>query len=737
MANSLPRRAFLKLAAGAAVATGLFPTVRRVALEPFVRPPEEELPGRATWYASTCRQCPAGCGILVRVINGRARKIEGNPAHPLNRGKLCARGQAGLQVLYNPDRLKNAVRQSGGRGSRAFEPLAWTQALDQLTAAFQTLTDPSQVAFLGGPIPDHLYALVRRFLEALGAPPPVLFDLHTALEGRVEAGRMAERWFGAPGLPMYDIARADVIFSFGANFLETWMSPVSQSVDYGVMRQGQSGGRGFLAQFEPRLSATGASADEWIPIRPGAEVALALGLGRIIVEEGLGRVGSHREHSGLYRDVSVGEAAEASGLPLERLQRLARVFADADRSLAIPGGYLAGLTNGPQAMDAIMALNVVMRRLGREGGVFLPRAVPAEPFTNPVSASPFSQVEALVERMKAGEVKVLLIHSANPVYELPRWTGFSQALANVATVVSFSSFVDESAAWADLTLPDHTYLEGWGFQVVSPGADRPAVSGQQPVVRPLYDSRSAGDVLLGLASRLGARVAEALPWTDEVAFLEQATGQLLGSSVGIYDARTPAGFWSRWRQYGGWWTENPFHLEPEVSPARIRPLPQAPAEFAGDPDLYPFHLFPYLSLTLTDGRGASQPWLQEAPDPMTTARWNTWVELNPQTAARIGVRDDDVVRVVSPQGELEASVIVYAGIRPDVVAIPTGQGHSDYGRFAAGRGANVVDLLAPSPEAEPGGLAWAATRVRLEPVGRARPLARLESLDGEGRETIR
>src|SRR5512139_3826479 len=173
MPKILTRRDLLRIAAGATAATGLAPVVRNIVIEPFVHPPEAELPGRATWYASTCRQCPAGCGIIVRTINGRAKKIEGNPLHPLNRGKLCARGQAGLQVLYNPDRLKNAVRQIVGRGSRQFKPIQWSEALDQLTSTLNGLTDRGRVAFLGGLMPDHLVALVSSFLKALGAPPPV------------------------------------------------------------------------------------------------------------------------------------------------------------------------------------------------------------------------------------------------------------------------------------------------------------------------------------------------------------------------------------------------------------------------------------------------------------------------------------------------------------------------------------------------------------------------------------
>src|SRR5574337_1178598 len=170
MTKKLSRRDFLKIAVGATAATGLSPAVRRIVLEPFVRPPEDVLPGQATWYASACRQCAAGCGIVVRIVNGRAKKIEGNPLHPLNHGKLCARGQAGLQVLYNPDRLKNAVRQSGGRGSRKFEPLYWDEALDILAEKVSGLSNPGRLAIFGGLMPDHLYQLAARLLETLGAP---------------------------------------------------------------------------------------------------------------------------------------------------------------------------------------------------------------------------------------------------------------------------------------------------------------------------------------------------------------------------------------------------------------------------------------------------------------------------------------------------------------------------------------------------------------------------------------
>lgn len=734
----LSRRHFLKLAATTAAFSACTPAANRIVnlLEPQVRPPEESLPGEAVWYASTCRMCPAGCGIVVRTVNGRAKKIEGNPTHPLNQGKLCARGQAGLQELYHPDRLRNAVTQNGGRGSRQFEPLYWDDALEILLETLQT-TDPARIAFLGGLLPDSLYRLASRWLQALGAPPPVMFDLHSVLEGRSVAADVAATLYGSSQLPVYDVGNANVIFSFGANLLETWGSPVAYGQAYGRFRRGQTRGRGFFAQFEPRLSATAASADEWIPIRPGTEGLVALALGRIIVEQGLaGAFG--RSKAELYQQVEVGLLAEASDVSAERLEQLATIFAQADQPVAIPGGLPAGQSNGYEAYLAIHALNMIMRQLGLPGGVFLTSPSPAETLPTAPPPDSFAAVQSLIEKMQAGEVEMLLVHGANPVFELPAASGFSEALARVPFVVSFSPFVDETAVQSDLILPDHTYLESWGYQVVSPGADRPAVSGQQPVVRPLYDTRSTASVFLALAEEIGGAVAEALPWADEILFLEDSSGTLFGSSLSAYGARTPGEFWATWQQYGGWWSDRELLQEPDaLGFEEHKPLPVAGARFEGDPVTYPYHLHLYPTVGLGDGRGAHLPWLQELPETMTTARWQTWVELNPQTARHLRVENNDVVKVISPQGEMEAAVVVFPGIRPDVVGIPVGRGHSDYGRYAAGRGRNPVDLLAPVTDTDTGALAWGATRVRIEPTEQKYTLARLESLDGEGREGIR
>ncbi|MCK5314949.1 MAG: molybdopterin-dependent oxidoreductase, partial [Anaerolineales bacterium] len=531
MTTKISRRNFLKLAALSTGASACVPVSQQLAsrLEAYSSPPEETLPGMATWYTSTCRQCPAGCGIVVRTVNGRAKKIEGNPYYPLNQGRLCARGQAGLQVLYNPDRLRNAVQQTGGRRSRQFEPLYWDSALERLLQLLQSI-QPTRIAFLGGSMPDHLYLLVERWLEAMGAPPLVRFNLQAMFDGRNTTEKAGESLFGSPQLPVYDIANSDVIFSFGANFLETWQSPVAYGRRFGEFRQGQAGGRGFFVQFEPRLSATAASADEWVPLRPGFDGLVALALGRIIIEQGLGKVGAFgQEEASLYRDVDVGAIAEASDIPVEALERLASLIASADRPVAIPGGYPLGHQNGYAAYQDIQGLNLILRRFGQLGGVYLSQPSPADTLPGSPSPDSFQSVKALIDQMNAGEVDLFLFHGVNPVFELPVAAGFAEAIAKVPFVVSFNPFVDDTGIYSNLILPDHSYLESWGYQVASPSADRPAVSNQQPIVQPLYDTRATSDVILTLAAEMGGEVAEALPWASEVLFLEDSSGALFGS----------------------------------------------------------------------------------------------------------------------------------------------------------------------------------------------------------------
>ncbi len=697
-------------------------------LEPYVRAPEHALPGESVWYATTCRQCPAACGLLVRVHQGRAKKIEGNPLHPVNEGKVCARGQASLQVLYNPDRLRWPVKQRA-RGSRDFTGLHWNEALNALFEKI-TATDPQRIAFLGGEMPDSLLWIVEKFLAAIGAPPPVLYSTHYAWEGRRVLRAVNRTLFGKDRLPVYDLANADVVFSFGGGFLSTELSPVHYNRAFGRMRgrQDRGGPRGVVVHFEARLSQTGAPADRWIPILAGTEGLIALALGRLLLDMGLARNPAVRP---FYAGVNVDEIAELVEVEVGRLVDLAKLFGEAERPLAIPGGVVAAHTGGFNAVLAVQLLNVLMDNLGQEGGLWLapnPQVGGLKPETEPAS---LSEVQALVDRMKAGEVDLLLIDGSNPAYSLPATLGFPEALAQVDTVITFSHFVDETAVLADYVLPVHTPLESWGYQVVDNGTDRLTIACQQPVVQPYFDTRDMGDIFLFLAQAIDA-AREVLPWQNMIEFMKSrvAVLQQLGME-GNFPLDNEADAWVAWRQFGGWWTAEPTWEAPQLvwQPSQATGVT---AEFEGGTE-YPLLFYPYESIALTDGRGANAPWLQELADPMTTGMWRTWIEINPETAKELGVKHDEVVKVISPYGEVEAIVYEYPAIHPHVVAMPLGQGHTDYGRYAAQRGANPLRLVGSKTVPTADDLAWLSVRVKIVPTGRKQKLPRLESTVGVDR----
>jgi len=725
MTHKFTRRDFLKLGTAgiaSAVLAGCEMPRRWVTLEPFVRPPEEQLAGVATWYASTCRQCPAGCGILVRTMNGRALKIEGNPEHPLNRGKLCARGQAGLQILYNPDRLSGAVQQTK-RGSRDFRQLSWEAALNTLFSTIQA-AGSSVIIWGGSTMSGHLYDLFQRFTAAIGAPAPVVFDLYTGMSGHRLLAEASRDLLGRVGLPIYDLSHADVALSFGADFLGTGLSSVRYGAEFGNFRSQPLGKRGYLVQLEPRMSITGAVADRWLPIRPGAEAMVAQAIARIIADQSLGPVDRVTRARTLAGNVDVNAVATASDISVEELQRLARSFATAEHPLAIPGDALTGQDNATEAVTAVQALNIIAGTVGQSGGFSLSTPAPSPALVKPVVSS-LADVQKLIEQMRADQVKALMVYGANPAYDLPEEMGFTEALGHVPFVVSFAPIVDETAIWADLILPDRTYLESWGYEVVAPSFDVPVVGSQQPIVTPVFDARSTGDVLLTLAKGIPA-AAKALSWADEVAFLIESIGQLPAGAAGGSGVDV---LWARFQQHGGWW--------PASSPVSVPPastLSQAiqvtPTRFEGSEQEYPYFLHLYLSNLLSDGRGANQPWLQGSPDPMTTVAWQTLVEINPNTAHQLGIQDGDVVRITSPHGELEAPVYTFPAIRPDTVAIPVGQGHSDYGRYARNRGGNVMRLVGAQAGAQGGNLNWATLRVKITRTGRKVALALFENKTG-------
>lgn len=699
--------------------------------------PEEDLvSGVSTWKPSVCTLCAAGCGLMVRVLpgeaevvrNGRrgaiqmglAKKLEGNPNHPVNQGKLCARGQAGLQVTYHPDRVGSPLKRSGPRGSGSFQPATWEESLSEVVSRLRELQSesrPESLRFLSGCLRGQRQELVRKFLSVFGAPPAMVFD---PLDEPV-LRRANLLSFGQAAMPSFDLAHTSYLISFGADVLGTWNSPVAQSVAYGEMRQGRPGSRGKFIQVEQRMSQTGASADEWIAPRAGTEGVMALGLAHVILKEKL-RPAADNDATRLIagwsqglQDYSPEQVEKKTGVPAQRIERLAREMAAHLPAVAIIGGAPLAHTNGLFSALAVNALNTLLESVGMSGGMFF---TPQPPLGNPGSLAE-SDFAGVLLAGKLDGTKVLLLHNANPVFATPAVWKVRETLAKIPFIVSFGSFVDETSQLADLILPDHSPLESWLHDVPNSGTNQTVVSLAAPVMLPLHETRAMPDTLLGIAHQLGGEVEKGLPWGNFQEML-QASIAPLRTAEGIHPLPDPEKFWDKVQERGGWWSDKVRQPARPAVPEQHVVTEFVPAQFDGDESSFPFHFQPYVSQAFLDGSLAHLPWMQEMPDALSTVMWGSWVEINPKTAQKLGVEQDDLVEVRSQHGKLLAPVLVSPGISFDVVAMPMGQGHENFGRYASGRGANPIAILAPMQVAETGSLAWASTRVQVSKVGKAK-----------------
>jgi anaerobic selenocysteine-containing dehydrogenase len=734
----MDRRSFIKLTAvtGSTAALAACGNPENQLIR-FV-PDDDIVPGQATWKPSVCPACSSGCGLTVRVMDAdadvvrggqagivriaAAKKLEGLPDHPVNRGALCARGQAAIQITYHPDRITQPLKRSGDRGAGQYQAISWDDAIAELVGrldALRSAGNAQALAILARRASGHRAALLERFAAAFGAPAPVTYELFSDDVLR----RANAISYGRAQLPTFDLANARYVVNFGSDLLGTWNSPVAHARAYGDMRQGRKGVRGTFVQVESRMSQTGANADEWVPVRPGTEGVLALGIMNVII----GAPDSGRRDTQILglgagpADYTPDVVEKITGLPAARVERIAGDFAAQRPAVAIVGGPPLGHTNGLFTALAVNALNSLVGSVEQPGGVFFTpqidfrlkaEATGNQPEATNANAGGFRLQPEGTTGTHIADAQVVFVDESNPVFTTPRGWRVREALEKVPYIVSFGSFLDETSALADLILPDHSFLESWAESLPESGSVA-AVAGVAPaVMRPLHNTRATGDVLLDVGRRLATPVN--LPW--------QTFDEMIGATfMGLPSTTPDVDAWTDAQTKGMWTGTLPAGVARSTSvrvPSSSTFAYQEP-QFDGDASQYPFHFLPYPSSKYLDGSLAHLPWLQEMPDPLTSAMWSSWVEINPATAQRLGIADGDVVEIASPHGKLQSAAVIAPGIAPDILAMPMGQGHRMFTRFASGRGENPVDLLAPTTESSTGSVAWAATRVSISRVGPA------------------
>ena len=595
----------------------------------YLLPPEEGIvPGEATIRSSTCTECPAGCGVLVRLREGRPVKLEGIPGHPVNDSGLCVRGQSSLYRLYHPERLRGPMAREGGK----HRPVSWEEAFsrvaDSLTASGQ---GSRKNLFLSGRTTGSLSRLVDATCAKLGIERLPEYEVysHTAVK---EANALL---FGERDVPHYRIEEADFLLTVGADLLETHVTPVAYTRKISSARA-----RGDFLWFhvEPHMSLTGANADRRFVLRPGRERRLLSFLLREVLDRKTPKMPLPVELLAALPRTTVSIVSGETGISPESLKEIANRLAAAKRPLVIAGGVGTAQTGGLEVASAAALLQWVTGAI--------PERVDFARSENYRGVGTLRDMEELSARMGRGDAGVVFLFRTNPVFSLPSRLGFKESLRKARLTVGMGDFLDETLREADLILPLSHSLESWGD--VEPR--RGVVSLLQPVLPPLHDTLSDGDALLRLLGKVSGRGA---PGSYEE-LLHAAWGKRLGEAgrnrlleKGYAEETLP---------------KKAVSLDGKAAAETLRG--GGPVEDAGKPVLV---LAP--SLRTFDGRSRILPILFEIPDPLTTITYGPWVSMSEEDAARAGLRDRDEVTLTSADWKAALPVKVQPGLAAGVFVV--------------------------------------------------------------------
>jgi len=721
------RREFLSLAGKSAAGAVIFAACglpeNELIVQAPVEMPEDLLRGEDAWYATTLGDLPGNDGVIVRVMEGRAKKIAGNPDHPISLGKSNARFDSMLQILYHPDRLLEPQMRFSKGGN--IDGISWDKAENKFR---EVLSKSNNISLVTNPLRGHNGLVVKRFIENYGGEHIIFDPMNQGI-----LHKTVNDLFSVNSLPYFDLANSKSIMSFGADWLSTWISPVHYSKCYGDFRSQED--RGYFIHVDPRMSMTAANADLWLPVNPGTEGDLALSIARIIIEEKLvpeENISNFEKYlpAGFLNGYQLRDVSNRTSIPTEKIIKSAKIISDKTPALIFGGGNAEAHTNGTFNMKSIYALNILLGSVGVKGGI-IPN--PEEVTGLPASSKPSSleQIEEEVSHWRAGNVDTVIIRGVDLVHGLPNHIDVKGALSDVKNVIIFNTVMDNTSKEADLILPESTFFESWGSDIPEPAPGFEVLSLQQPVISPnaskiTKNSKSFADTLLSVTDgALGGRSLENLIISTSQEIVESGSGSVkVDNNIEGNRGRL---LLNGALQRGGWWNTE---FKGEISgnykvSSKIGPSPEfSQTENLGEGD--DFSLIPFTSNSLLNGELSSTPWAQQNPDPMSTAAWITWAEINLLEAEKLGIKEGDILLIKSTSGEIEALAYPHPGVKPGTVCIPTGQGKENNGRYSSGLGANIFSILSPMKDSESGAIAWAATKVKVQRSGRNKKVAKFE-----------
>ncbi len=655
--------------------------------------------GEVTYDNTVCTLCPGHCGISVRKINGRPVKIEGRKGYPINDGGVCLHGLSSLQYLYDPARIKQPLIKKG----KTWEKISWEDAITLVSGKLAELREkgnPERLACITDTDKGTVSGLFERFLKVFGSN-----NFYTMASMDKTWEKTIEKMHHSKASVGFDLKNSDFILSFGCGFIEGWGSPVHNFQINSLFKDKKA----QFVQIEPRLSHTAAKADMWIPVKPGTDADLALGMCCEIISEKFYDTSYVSDFTEGFNDFSnmveknytPEKVSKTTGVSVAKIKELARKFAKAKAPVAIAGkgrGYKAGSL---KEFTAVHALNCLAGNINKKGGVWtMPfmkygswPAVNMDSIASAGAAKPAvngaGSVSALFEKVnlsKKSPIDILFVYQSNPCFTLHDVKAVEKAVEKIPFIVSFSSVMDETAEKADIILPSHMFLERYEDVPGSFGLVEDVTGLSVPVAGPLFNTKNPGDSIIMIAKALKGSVASSFPWENYQECLEKITGDI----------------WDKLSEDG--------YVKKDVKLPLMRP--NADFSFSaqntesvkaeGSEGSFPLILVPVDNMRLFSGAFASSPFAVKTVSDTIIKKRDILVELNPVTAKKIGLSHGDYAMIATPKGTAKVKVHIFEGIMPGVIGMDEGLGHKAENIFIKDKGVNVNELVGPVIEAGSG-----------------------------------
>lgn len=738
--NNISRRKFLGLLGGTAVGAVIFEACgvpeQEYIIQSPVDMPEDYVKGEDNWYATTSETSDHGESVIVRVMQGRAKKIEGNPDFPNTLGKHRAVTETELQTFYHPDRISGPMFRKTSSGNH--RPISWIEARSILK---EGLSSKGNKTIITKPLRGMNKGIIDKFSSQLN----VTHLTHSSLSDNAMY-ESAKKVFGTDSLPYFDIKNSDLIISFGLDFLGSW-GPVEYGNQFGKFRSKDH--RGYLVQVEPRMSLTAAAADKWLCSDPGKEGLIALMIADQIIKSGkaeernvdkfksLAKIKDISEINNTSSSLDPKSVGEVTGIDHNKLEKLIEkvlltLSNGKQQILFLSGGSVSGYPNSNSMNSLALGLNYLTGSVNTPGGIILnPNNlfesvdIDGTPlnFTSSSSSNTHLEWRSEIENWINKKQDLVIIKGVDLLNEIPGKNSLKSSINNVKLSVGFGTTVNDTLQECDLILPDNTSLQSWGVDVPEPRTGYHAVAFSQPVasdpltrdgLKKLSDSKNFYDLILeeidfGLTyMQICRKISDSIFESDYSS----------GSSI---VANNSDDFFKGILARGGWWNVNE-KISLPVNP-KINILNSVINIKKNKKD---FHLIPFKSNVFGDGNSLSNPWAQASPDPLTSITWDTWVEMNTKTAEKLGINAGDIVKLTSSSGSIELPVYLHPAVPTETVAVPIGLGKNNFTRYASERGANIVDLIDSSDLNENEDISWNATIVSIEKTKQSKKVSKFE-----------